>query len=72
MADVLISGVQAHTLTRLDQQAKEQGISRNTLLKRVVEDAARRVAAMDSKETLRVFDAMADLSNPEFRERAWR
>jgi hypothetical protein len=28
-------------------------------------------AVMDSEETLSVFDAMADLADPEFRERAW-
>jgi hypothetical protein len=72
MADVLIRGVEEQTLARLDSQAKMQGISRNTLLKRLVEDSTRVSVAMDSKETLRVFEAMADLSHPEFRERAWR
>lgn len=72
MADVLIRGVEDQTPARLDQRAKQQGVSRNTLLKRLVEDSTRVAAVMDSQETLRVFDAMADVSNPAFSESAWR
>jgi hypothetical protein len=72
--DVLIRGLSAATLERIDAEAETHGLSRNEYLRRQLEaDAPRDGAAKASLADLRrAADAAQDLLDPEIMDAAWQ
>lgn len=72
MPDILIRGLEPSALARLDELAKQEGLSRNALIAKLLTEVTRIPVPMDRDETLRVLDLMSDLGNPEVMAHAWR
>jgi hypothetical protein len=72
MSDILIRGLEPAAVARLDELAKQEGISRNALIAKLLSDATRVPVPMNRDETLRVLDLVSDLGDPEVMARAWR
>lgn len=74
MADILIRNLSDEAVTRIDMEAREQGISRNELLRRRLEQG------LDHPENPQVTQSdwqrfsleFGDLSDPEVMEQAWQ
>ncbi|TNM38367.1 antitoxin [Nocardioides albidus] len=73
MSDVLVRGVPADDLARIDAEAERLGLSRNAYLKRELHRIARhrtvREATLDDYRTAR--SAMADLADDDAMRSAW-
>ena len=74
MSDILIRGLRADVVTRIDQEASRQGLSRNQYLvkqieSRYIDDEAVAVTVSDLERASR---ATADLLDPEVMAEAWR
>lgn len=72
MPDVLIRGLSAEDLARLDAHAARQGLSRSEYLRRRLrEDAARVDAPVTTADLDRFADRFGDLDDPKVMRQAW-
>ena len=74
MSDVLIRGLSADAVKRIDAEADSLGLSRNEYLRRKLETAGQppgpvRVCVADLR---RAADAASDLLDPDVMDSAWR
>lgn len=73
MADVLMRGVSAEVLRRIDAQAESQGLSRNQfLLNRLNADFAHPAHPVTASDLERASEACADLLDDDLMAQAWR
>ncbi len=74
MPDVLIRGLSASTLDRIDAEAAALGLSRNEYLRRRLESDAPRVSSVPTTldDLSRAAAASQDLLDPDVMEAAWR
>lgn len=73
MTNVLIRGLSAETVARIDRSAEELGLSRNEYLRRRLEgDAPRPMAKTTEEDWNRSGEIFADLADPDVMADAWR
>ncbi len=74
MADVLIRGLAAESVARIDAAAAALGISRNEYLRRKLEGdrASDQTANVTMDDLRRASESAADLMDPDVMENAWR
>jgi hypothetical protein len=75
MPDVLIRGLSAAAVTRIDTEAASHGLSRNEYLRRRFEAERSPSPAQDRltiEDLRRAAGAAQDLDNPQVMEAAWR
>jgi hypothetical protein len=74
MPDVLIRGLSAASLARIDAEAEALGLSRNEYLRRRLEADAPKVRSAQTTlaDLRRAADATQDLLDPDVMEAAWR
>lgn len=73
MTDILIRGVSAEAIARIDAEAAALGLSRNEYLRRRLDAGAVPPPATMTMDDLRRFTgAAADLLDPEVMKNAWR
>ncbi len=72
MPDILIRGVPANDLARIDAHAARLGLSRTEYLRRRLHQDAARPAAPVNADDLRAFSArFGDLVDPDVMRQAW-
>ncbi len=71
VADVLIRGLSADAVARLDVEAAAQGLSRNEYLRRQLEHGTPRESAVTVADLRRASEAASDLLNEDVMRRAW-
>lgn len=74
MTNVLIRGLSDETIARIDQNAKELGLSRNEYLRRRLEGDSPRASMKTTTEEdwKRSGEIFADLADPDIMAEAWR
>jgi hypothetical protein len=73
VADVLMRGVSAEVLRRIDEQAESQGLSRNQFLVNLLNtDFALPVHPVTASDLERASEACADLLDDDLMAQAWR
>jgi hypothetical protein len=74
MPDVLIRGLSAEAVERIDAEAEALGLSRNEYLRRTLETTPPAPAAtpLTLADLRRATDAASDLLNPAVMDPAWR
>lgn len=74
MTDILIRGVAADSVARIDAEAAKLGLSRNEYLRRRIDEGVRpgddQVTTME--DLRRMTEAVADLADPDVMSQAWR
>lgn len=74
MADVLIRGLSDESVARIDQAARERGLSRNEFLRRQLseQDVQTTRTRLTREDLLRAASASEDLLDDEIMSGAWR
>jgi hypothetical protein len=74
MADVLIRGLSDESLAKIDQAARDRGLSRNEFLRRQLSEQDAQVSRprLTREDLLRASSASEDLLNDEIMSGAWR
>jgi len=72
MSDILIRGLDEGTVSRLDALAENQGTSRNSVIRAILDEATRTSIAMNEQDALAVLGLMADLGDQDVMADAWR
>jgi plasmid stability protein len=73
MSDVLIRDLPDGVLARLDERARQLGLSRTEFLRRMLtREASREEGAVTVADLSRFADAFTDLADPSVMDRAWR
>lgn len=72
MSDILIRGLDEGTVSRLDALAVQRRVSRNTVIRSILDEATRTPVKIDPEDALEALACVADLGNPEVMAGAWR
>ena len=72
MPDVLIRGLSADAVRRIDAEASSLGLSRNEYLRRRLDAPAEPRAQVQVADLRRAAGATADLLDPDVMDAAWR
>ena len=74
MADVLIRGLSDESVAKIDQAARERGLSRNEFLRRQLSEQDMQISRprLTREDLLRAASASEDLLDDEIMSGAWR
>ncbi len=74
MADVLIRGLSDESVAKIDQAARERGLSRNEFLRRQLSEQDVKISRprLTREDLLRAASASEDLLDDEIMSGAWR
>ena len=74
MADVLIRGLSEESVAKIDQAARERGLSRNEFLRRQLSEQDVQISRprLTREDLLRAASASEDLLDDEIMSGAWR
>ena len=74
MADVLIRGLSDESVAKIDQAARERGLSRNEFLRRQLSEQDLKISRprLTREDLLRAASASEDLLDDEIMSGAWR